>query len=199
MASNQTPNLALPLWEASDAILREDFNRMTQTIDAAVTAARSRIGLAEYTLSSQTATHSIDVSGIDFTRYRTVTVYLTNLRGSGYLHLYLNNDRRNIYNVAGSRRPYLSRISLSASEEILPNCVTLIFYGGMAYTCVKAQYFSGSTGRNGDSVFVEENLGVETATATPATLQSIDLSAMINDDPGTLLSGAKITIVGEPL
>lgn len=196
MASNQTPNLALPLWEASDAILREDFNSMTQTLDAAVTAARSRIPLLSYTIPAQTAQHSVDLSAIDFTRWRSVTLHLTGLRGRGELRLYLNGAQRNVYNLDGARRGYLAACSVNSA---LPSGVTLTFYGGVPYTCVKAVCFTGSTGQNGESRISAELVGVTTDVSVPATLRTVDLAAAAGGDDGYLSAGAEVAVYGEPM
>lgn len=195
MASNHTSNLGLPLWEASDAILREDFNDMTQKLDAAVTAANDRVTLADYMLSAQTAAHSVDLSGVDFTQYRKVTVYLSDLRGYGHLYCYLNGVQDNLYTEGGFHRDYLAYHRMGTGGT-LPGCIVLTVYGGVPFLCVRVQDLSGSSGSNGESEFKEEYLGMATAAATPATLQTLDLSAIYGEGSG-YLSRVHVRIVAE--
>ena len=63
---NQTPNYALPSWEATDRILMEDFNDMTEKVDAALGTLGSIQMVDTMILSQAGNTFSFDVSNIDW-------------------------------------------------------------------------------------------------------------------------------------
>ena len=75
---NYTKNYQLNQWEASDRVLREDFNSDNAKIDAALgalTAADCYVKLVDATLEAETQKWDIDLSGIDLTRYQKLLLY----------------------------------------------------------------------------------------------------------------------------
>ena len=72
---NYTQNYQLNQWEASDRVLREDFNRDNQKIDAVI-AAVPYIKIKELTVDTAAATVNLDVSDVDFSHYLKVELFL---------------------------------------------------------------------------------------------------------------------------
>ena len=75
---NYTKNYQLNQWEASDRVLREDFNSDNAKIDAALgalTAADCYVKLVDATLEADTQKWDIDMSGIDLTQYQKLLFY----------------------------------------------------------------------------------------------------------------------------
>lgn len=58
---NQTPNYALPSWEATDRILMEDFNDMTEKVDAAIAGRLGRSQLLQ-TITPEHNASSVRIS-----------------------------------------------------------------------------------------------------------------------------------------
>ena len=72
MATNHTTNYQLCQWEATDKVLRTDFNEDNAKIDAALSAlaAASRfVVLADQTVETAADSVSIDLSDVDFLDY----------------------------------------------------------------------------------------------------------------------------------
>jgi hypothetical protein len=74
-STNRTSNLHLNQWVAQDPILREDFNLDNSRLDAAVNA-RALVRLASATLTSASATLSLDLSDEDLTQYAGLEIFL---------------------------------------------------------------------------------------------------------------------------
>ena len=86
-----TQNYQLNQWEASDRVLREDFNSDNAKIDAALgalTAADCYVKLVDATLEAETQKWDIDLSGIDLTRYQKLLLY-PHLKGNNDQWVYL--------------------------------------------------------------------------------------------------------------
>ena len=104
MASNQTSNYGLNQWEATDQVLRTDFNQDNAKLDAALkamadgaaaeAAARTaadqelegRIGLQSIksvTLGADGTVLEVDLSDIDWSQWKTVYICL-DVQGNGY-------------------------------------------------------------------------------------------------------------------
>ena len=112
MASNYTENYGLCQWEATDPVLREEFNHDNEKLDAALkkqaedltaeisarkegeTAAAEAncfVKLLDLTLEADTQKWDIDMSGIDLTKYQKLVLY-PHLKGNNnqWVHLHLN-------------------------------------------------------------------------------------------------------------
>lgn len=76
-ASNTTPHFGLSQWEGSDPIRREDFNADHAAIDAALHAqeqAMTLVKLFETTVTEDITGITIDLSGVDLSRYMKLTL-----------------------------------------------------------------------------------------------------------------------------
>lgn len=99
---NQTTNYQLNQWQASDRVLMADFNSDNAKIDAALKALADRPGITKlktFTTTAKltgTAVYTMDVSDINWGAWQYVHIDL-NLRGSGYMMLYPNNDQDSAY------------------------------------------------------------------------------------------------------
>ena len=101
---NYTQNYQLNQWDATDRVLRTDFNSDNQKIDAALKNAADAVAaealsratedvyvkLLDLTLEEDTQKWDIDMSGIDLTKYQKLVLY-PHLKGNTdqwvYLHL----------------------------------------------------------------------------------------------------------------
>ena len=72
---NYTKNYHLSQWDAADRVLREDFNRDNETIDAAL-AAVPYAKIKEVLVHTPTAAVDLDVSDVDFSRYLKIELFL---------------------------------------------------------------------------------------------------------------------------
>ena len=112
MASNYTENYGLCQWEATDPVLREEFNHDNEKLDAALkkqaedltaeisarkegeTAAAEAncfVKLLDLTLEADTQKWDIDMSGIDLTKYQKLVLY-PHLKGNNnqWVDLHIN-------------------------------------------------------------------------------------------------------------
>ena len=87
-----TKNYQLNQWDAADRVLREDFNRDNEKIDAAITALRSacpRNKLAEITTDTEATQIDMDLSAYDLARYQQLNLYLPCGDGSNVTQIQL--------------------------------------------------------------------------------------------------------------
>jgi hypothetical protein len=68
MSTNQTANLGLCQWEATDPVIRTDFNSDNQKIDAAM-GALPYVKLMEVTVTETADVLEVDLSDLDLTKY----------------------------------------------------------------------------------------------------------------------------------
>jgi hypothetical protein len=99
----KTKNYALNQWDAGDPIRRADFNRDNAVLDAALREI-GYVKLLDVSTDSDAKQVDLDVSGIEFTRYWEVGLYLdcgvtsgevllrTNQVAAGYRELTLNSS-----------------------------------------------------------------------------------------------------------
>lgn len=84
---NKTANFQLTQWEKTDRIMMEDFNRDNAAIDAALKAledAQTVVKLLDMTTTEVLSEVTLDLSGIDLTRYHKLDIWLMpNLSGTG--------------------------------------------------------------------------------------------------------------------
>ena len=145
MASNYTENYQLPLWAADDAFLRAEFNDAHEKIEEAIMAAQDRVKLLEITTTQDSALVNLDVSGIDFTAYRCVTLHVKNLRASSpVVYIRLNNiTSADAYYSGGSQTvSYLLGINTDAT---FGTSGEITFWGRgniLGATSVLCSYFS---------------------------------------------------------
>ena len=72
MATNHTTNYQLCQWEATDKVLRTDFNEDNQKIDAALASLSSQIPLIRlkhFVLSADTKSYALDLEDVDLEDY----------------------------------------------------------------------------------------------------------------------------------
>ena len=84
MASNQTSNYGLNQWEATDQVLREEFNADNQKIDEALA---QKLGRRQDIKTVLTANHSriiqLDLSDIDWNEWEVVGITFPQSAGGG--------------------------------------------------------------------------------------------------------------------
>ena len=94
MASNQTTNYGLHLWEPEDDFLRSEFNENNETIDTALGELAGRptfLPLLEQTTSADAAMVSISLAGVTVTDYRQLILeYSQEADAGAYLYLRVN-------------------------------------------------------------------------------------------------------------
>ena len=76
---NYTQNYQLNQWEATDRVLRTDFNSDNAKIDAAIAETKAAIPyvkIRELTVDAPAATVDLDVSSVDFSQYVKVELFL---------------------------------------------------------------------------------------------------------------------------
>ena len=96
----KTTNYQLNQWDATDRILREDFNADNAKIDAAIAAVREAVPyrlIRCVTTSAAADQIDMDVSGIDFTQYLKIEVFFHSPDYTGALTLRVNNISTNSY------------------------------------------------------------------------------------------------------
>lgn len=78
-SANKTENIGLNLWEATDQVLRVDFNSDNEKTDAAIAAAAAASPLAklfDVTTSEEATQADLDLSGIDLYQYSRLEVQI---------------------------------------------------------------------------------------------------------------------------
>ena len=118
---NYTQNYQLNQWEASDRVLREDFNSDNRKIDAAIAACRARDPqlLKSLTISNDTSQIDIDVSDIDFDHWHTILLRLE-IFGTGEMRLCSNQSYSEFFNqfsVFDSTTDCLSKFPARAAGQ----------------------------------------------------------------------------------
>ena len=101
----QTSNYQLNQWDPEDRILREDFNADNGKIDAAlaeIKAASPYVKLAEVTAQTQTGQIDLDVSGIDFSQYLKVELFVHSPTYAGGYNIQVNNMTSGYYRASCS-------------------------------------------------------------------------------------------------
>ena len=70
----QTEHLGLHQWEATDSFLRTDFNEDFQKIDGAVGETLRSHLIRQITTTNQSSQVNVDLTGIDWSAYRSVEI-----------------------------------------------------------------------------------------------------------------------------
>lgn len=99
MASNYTENYGLCQWEATDQVLREEFNEDNARIEAALDDVNAHVSvkkLLEYEITEPVTQFDVDVSAIDFPSYREVKIIVT-AQSSDDISMWLNGDNSKSY------------------------------------------------------------------------------------------------------
>ena len=114
----KTANYQLNQWVKSDRIQMEDFNRDNAKIDAALKAledAQTVVKLLDMTTTEVLSEVTLDLSGIDLTRYHKLDIWLMpNLSGTGgrTARLYANGTDLLCFASAGYNAASLSGLCL---------------------------------------------------------------------------------------
>lgn len=126
----KTANYDLCQWDAEDRILREDFNRDNEKIDAAIADANPLQDLGTVVLEQNGSELNLDLSGVDWSRYWEVRVYfeLTGTENGGTSVL-LNHMTSGYDNELGNSANWLARFSLY--PETIQGCIRLYRCGTM--------------------------------------------------------------------
>lgn len=74
MSTNYTPNYQLSLWEASDQVVRTDFNADNAKIDAVLAHAEWRVIKELVMEEAEAANHRFSLDGIDWGAYSVICV-----------------------------------------------------------------------------------------------------------------------------
>ena len=107
MSTNHTANYDLCQWEATDQVLRTDFNQDNAKIDAALKAVETKCGLQtiwSHTSASDEEALQLPCNGIDWTNWKCVHLVIDpNMAGGGYSIDLLQPN--------GARQPFIDVIS----------------------------------------------------------------------------------------
>lgn len=188
MSSGKTANYELNQWTQSDRILMEEFNGDNAKIDAALKAlADSNPYRKIVSVVTQAAAQQIDlnVSGIDFTQYYKIELYVDcPAMTSGYsLRINGISTQDYTYNLnyggGGGSRAYTTQLATILSRGY----GVVIFYPPSAAGQVGCMYMSA----DGTSYTTGQAL----SSVTWSALRSINI---IND--AKLPAGTKITLLG---
>ncbi len=146
MAANHTPNYALSQWEASDSVVRVEFNADNQKIDAALAALETKKADASALAALQTAidgkASSASVSTLssqlNAAKASIPKIVSTSYTGSGTY----GKNNLNTVSLGSISQPYLLIVR---PEEGAGNGLVLLY--GMASSCC---HLSGSYGSGYD-------------------------------------------------
>lgn len=195
MATNHTPNYALPQWAADDAILRADFNDLTQKLDAALAQSETRVKLLDYTSTADAAPLRIDVSGVDFTAYRRVRVYVENLHMSDSGYVRLNNRSDMIYFNNATNDTTVMFLTFSGSGSYGTD-IEMNFHGRSGYLWADARVCNYNSVYH-TPVTVYAHGSVDPAAIPPASVSTIDLVPTATG--AVIAAGVRVVIYGELL
>ena len=129
----KTTNYQLNQWDATDRVLRTDFNSDNQKIDAALKAAADAVAvlespdrfvkLKEVTVTADTEKDIvIDLSGVDWSQWNMVHLDLINTNGQ-QMWLYYNStaNNQNFYPLSGSQNHGMYHPRLTFRVGYTPN------------------------------------------------------------------------------
>jgi hypothetical protein len=144
----KTQNYQLNQWDASDRILREDFNADNAKIDAALAEAKNRGGyikLKEFTTIADAAQVDIDVSDIDFSQWQEVHVD-TELIATGIMGaiLFSGSDTEFCRAVGGSSDSPQKLAYLSGAKAASRSHIS--FFPGQNQDCQVVCFTMSTTG-----------------------------------------------------
>ena len=104
-STNKTPNIGLNQWVLSDPFLMEDMNADNQIIDSAI-AANPYAKLMDITTIANAQQIDLDVSGIDFTEFTSLTLNIssqaTPIGVATYFYVKMNNGGDLIRSITAS-------------------------------------------------------------------------------------------------
>lgn len=132
MSTNHTPNYNLCQWEATDQVLRSDFNQDNAKIDAALTNKLGRATLLKTAhFPADTMILRVQTEDIDWDKWEYITIH-GNISGSGssQLYVYLSDDV--ITNISFYVRPFI--MVLFPRHDSSRN-VDLLFLAYNAFVC----------------------------------------------------------------
>ena len=119
---NYTTNYNLPQWEDTDVVTREDVNGAMASIDSAIANASPLVKLLDYTSPSATTSLTVDLSGIDFTQYWQIFMYVD--IGTRYSRMRLNgvSSGYQCYSVGVTNPTAKTQVDLVVSGMMITFC-----------------------------------------------------------------------------
>ena len=148
---NYTQNYQLNQWEASDRVLREDFNSDNRKIDAAIAEAKDAcpyVRLLTAALPTDAAQLDLDVSALDLTQYYLLDLHITPKAGADYadaIMLRCNNLSEGYVNEDNAHG-YLAYCSLGSMTEYFCQLCFHVYLGSAVmgsatYGCLDYAYW----------------------------------------------------------
>ncbi len=202
MASKQTEYYQLCLWEPEDNFQRTEFNGDNQKIDEALAGLAARttyVPLLEVTTAAQVSQVNLDVSGIDFTAWKTVQLICdqeTSVGGGSDAQIYVRlNGRTDTvycdYTINGYNSISINQRSYLVKAET---------FGSLARRQIRVDFFSATAGALraelddlllpvGQTYFYHSRHTGFTNAVTPASLTQINLT-------GTVPAGTRLSLWG---
>ncbi|MCI2059218.1 MAG: hypothetical protein LKJ80_08440 [Oscillibacter sp.] len=184
----QTTNLHLSQWDASDRIMREDFNRDNAAVEAAF-AARPLAKLIGVTTQASAAQIDLDISKLDYTNYSTFLIVpritLVSAVDAGQIYIRLNNAA-GLYIMSGS---YPERFgTCSPADRPGVGFLVLFITDQMTGLWSRGLLFGNSSASCGE---INTMIGISRAqSGVPSTLNFYEKSG------NTLKAGSNITVYG---
>ncbi len=156
----KTSNYQLNQWDAADPIDRKDFNSDNAAIDAALgelstavsnaAAANCWVKLTEVTTTENTGAVTLDLSGFDLSRYRTLELHLENAAGtqSCGLKCIVNGDSSARYSLGSGEYTAIGLNFGSAPYYAYPPAASIVRMSttGTCLTTEGTCYWGGSGG-----------------------------------------------------
>ncbi len=158
MASNQTSNYQLHLWEPGDDFLREEFNENSERVDAALGELLAHIDavnpverLGGQTLTAAAARVDVDLSAVDWEKYREVQVWFRVVTSDYYGYkILLDGNAGSVYGSIGQ----YSRACLSTAQGNRgPQSGNLRFLPGLYLGCIPELSYVSSGASNSAALY----------------------------------------------
>jgi hypothetical protein len=148
----KTQNYQLNQWDATDRILREDFNEDNARIDAALEGTKPFTKLKEFTISQTGTQVEANISDIDFSQYHYVILDILGSM-SGSLKFYCNTPAGSSYMYFSGNSTFynsLGNIVSNAAGKISGRIIFFPYHNGEErLTCVTHSQSSLTFGING--------------------------------------------------
>lgn len=145
---NKTPNYQLNQWDKSDRIQMEDFNADNAKIEAALQQLRDASPvewlLDVTTTAAASNQYNLDVSGIDFTQYREVRLYVEVNPDSTATSLSVRLNGGTAYHDSYGATESLCGISFDVNKRNCYASMTLLLGGEMVSGYSTCDYASAT-------------------------------------------------------
>lgn len=177
---NTTSNYGLSQWEASDRILREDFNNDNQLIDTALADCGKFVKLKEITTTAAAAQVDVAFSDIDWSAWQEVCIHVA-ITVSGM-----------DYNTSFNFNSHGQSNYLTGSSTTSGSLGTLCTFSSKSFSLIRVQSWKTPS----STVFCQSLSGRNACFGcnTYLTLSQITTLNLINSQ--TIAAGSKITVWG---